>query len=84
MFDVITRFIDLQDGNYKYEAGDKYPREGYTPSAERIAELSGSENRRKIPLIKALEIQAEIASGDEPKPKKTARKSDVKEVNEEE
>lgn len=84
MFEVITAFTDLQDSNYKYAAGDKYPREGYTPSAERIAELSGSENRRKLPLIKALEVQAETGSDDEPKPKRASRKPNIQEVNEEE
>lgn len=51
MYTVIKHFVDLQDGNYSYEAGDTFPREGLNVSEERIAELSGSENLQKTPLI---------------------------------
>lgn len=45
-------FKDLEDGNYVYRAGDSFPRHDYTPTDERIAELSGTNNRRGIALIK--------------------------------
>ena len=48
---AITRFADLQDGRRIYEAGDEYPRPGFSVSAERLAELAGSDNRMGKPLI---------------------------------
>ena len=48
---VLTRFADLKDGKHIYEAGDEYPRLGYKPTAHRIAELSGKDNRQCRPLI---------------------------------
>lgn len=59
MYQVLCDFYDLQDSvktkggevYHSYRAGDIYPRDGYQPPAERIAELSGSDNKRGIPLI---------------------------------
>lgn len=59
MYRVIEVFTDLQDSNYRYNVGDEYPRTGYKPSAKRIAELSGSSNKRGKPLIKARENAVE-------------------------
>lgn len=53
-FEVIKYFTDLQDENRPYNVGDTYPREGYEPSLERIAELSGNDNKQGVPLIKAV------------------------------
>lgn len=53
MYKVIQTFADLTDFEYIYKVGDVYPRDGYTPSKERIEELSSSKNRLKTPLIKA-------------------------------
>lgn len=53
MYDVIVLFTDLQDNSYLYKVGDTYPRAGYKPTDKRIAELSGSSNKRGKPLIKA-------------------------------
>lgn len=72
-YTVIKHFTDLQDGKYKYSDGDVYPREGYTPSEERIAELASDKNRQGRPLIKA-EAVAEVAEEPEEKPKKRGRK----------
>ena len=44
-------FVDLQDNNYLYHAGDKFPRDGVVVSDDRIAELSGSDNKLGQPLI---------------------------------
>ena len=52
MYKVIKFFTDLQDNNYPYEVGSTYPRKGLSVTAERIAELSGSNNRQKTALIK--------------------------------
>ena len=51
MYKVIKSFTDLQDNKHPYLVGDVYPRAGLEVSAERIAELSGSGNRRHTPLI---------------------------------
>ncbi len=55
MYEVIKYFVDLEDKNYPYNAGDKYPREGLKPTDKRIAELSGAENKQGCPLIKPVE-----------------------------
>ena len=59
MYRVIEVFTDLQDSNYHYNVGDKYPRAGYKPSAKRIDELSGANNKRGKPLIKAMQESTE-------------------------
>ena len=51
MYKVIKFFTDLQDNNYPYNVGDKFPRTGLEVSAERLAELAGSENKQGVPLI---------------------------------
>lgn len=60
MYKVIKFFHDLQDNNHEYNVGDIYPREGLNPTPERIAELSGSENKQKTPLIEAVEEKTDI------------------------
>jgi len=52
MYKVIKMFTDLQDDNYKYEVGDEYPRKDLEVTDDRIAELSGKENKQGVPLIK--------------------------------
>lgn len=51
MYKVIESFTDLHDMEHEYHAGDTFPRDGINVSAERIKELSSSENKRKMPLI---------------------------------
>lgn len=51
---VIKDFKDLQDSNHIYRVGDKYPHKGRAKK-ERLEELSGSDNRRGIPLIKEVD-----------------------------
>lgn len=53
MYRVMVQFADFQDGNYVYNAGDSFPRDGHTVSADRIRELSTKENKLGIPLIEA-------------------------------
>lgn len=60
MFKVIKFFHDLQDNNHAYNVGDIYPREGLTPTPERIAELSGCENKQGKPLIAEVEEKTDI------------------------
>lgn len=52
MYKVIRFFTDLQDSNHAYNVGDEYPREGLSPTAERYAELAGSNNKQGTALIK--------------------------------
>ncbi|MNB67225.1 hypothetical protein D3C81_309380 [compost metagenome] len=51
---VIHEFKDLQDHNHVYRVGDKYPRSGRSKK-DRIAELSGSENKIGVPLIREVD-----------------------------
>ena len=51
MYIALERFADLNDGNRIYEAGEDYPRPGFVVSDERLAELAGSDNRARRPLI---------------------------------
>ena len=71
MYRVIEVFTDLQDSNYRYNVGDEYPRTGYKPSTKRIDELSGANNKRSKPLIKAVQESAEsVTEGVKEKPKR--------------
>ena len=66
-YKVIKFFTDGQDDFHPYEVGDKYPRRGYKPTAERIEGLLGTGNKQGVPLIEEVK--------EEPKPKKkTAKK----------
>ena len=65
-YKVIAYFEDLQDNGRPYNVGDVFPADGNTVSAERIAELASTQNRRRVPLIE------EIAE----KPKRTRKKKD--------
>lgn len=72
MCKVIKKFTDLQDGNHVYNVGDTYPREGYTPSEERIAELAGDKNKQGTPLVEiptAVEVDVDEAE-DRPRKRK--------------
>ena len=86
-YKVVKGFYDLQDpegrSHHLYNKGDVYPREGLNPSLERIAELSGADNKRKQPLIEEIleapvedaepaEVQA--APAEEAAPKKRGKK----------
>lgn len=74
---VIAYFTDLQDNNYAYHTGDKFPRDGKEVEPSRIAELSGSDNRRKKPLIEACDdesVKAEPKKEAKTEPKKRGRK----------
>lgn len=81
MYKVIAYFQDLQDPiktksgalYTEYEENDIYPREGLEPSAERIAELLGSNNKQHRPLIVKVEDPEPVAEPEE-KPKKKPAK----------
>ena len=71
---VIKYFTDLQDGDYPYNVGDVFPRKGKTVTADRIKELSGTQNKRGIALIKEVQEVAEKAAAVETEPRKRTRK----------
>lgn len=48
---VIKHFVDLQDNNYSYDVGDVFPHTGMVVESSRLAELSGSYNKQRQPLI---------------------------------
>ena len=75
MFRVIEFFTDLQDGNHAYNVGDTFPREGVTVTADRIKELSGTQNKRGIALIEEVrgaEETATISENETVEPKEAA------------
>lgn len=48
---VLRDFVDLQDNNHLYHAGDEFPRSGANVNDERMAELSSNKNALGVPLI---------------------------------
>lgn len=74
MYKVIKLFTDLQDNGHRYEVGDEYPRLGLKPSLARIAELSGSDNRQKTPLIVEVDDLAEKQEAENKPKRKTSKK----------
>lgn len=69
-YTVIEYFEDLQDNRYAYHVGDVFPRVGVVVSPKRLEELSTNKNKRKRPLIAAV---------DEPKEAPTEPVEDSKE-----
>lgn len=57
MYTVLSEFADLQDGNHIYRVGDEYPRKGYSPTDERVDELSTGKNLLHKPLIQLVVVQ---------------------------
>ena len=53
-YKVIEYFEDLKDNGRPYNVGDVFPVDGNTVTAERIAELASTQNRRRIPLIEEI------------------------------
>lgn len=58
MHKVIEGFVDLQDDNFPYAVGDKFPRKGKRVSKKRLAELASDKNKRGMPLIKEVKKNA--------------------------
>ena len=65
-YKVIKFFMDGQDGNHSYIPGNIYPREGLTPSAERIAELASKNNRLGEILIEPVQSTAQKKEEEKP------------------
>lgn len=50
---VIHSFRDIQDNNHIYKIGDRYPHKGRVNKV-RLEELSSTENKIGVPLIKEI------------------------------
>lgn len=78
MYRVKVYFTDLQDNDYAYNVGDKFPRDGMAVTFDRIKELSGTQNKRGIALIEEVreEVKPEKAEAApvENEPRKRGRK----------
>lgn len=73
MYKSIATWIDLED-NHLYRTGERFPHDGREISPERIAELSGTQNKAGFALIRPLAIPNRETSADEPaEPKKATR-----------
>lgn len=71
LYSVLVNFTDLQGGRQKYKVGDTYPREGYAPTEQRIAELSSSENKLGKAVIEPIAAEpAEPVEAEKPKKRK--------------
>lgn len=66
-------FTDLQDRNRLYHAGERFPREGLTVSAERLDELATDKNRAGFPLIVAIEPEAPAKPVEKPTRKRVKK-----------
>ena len=62
-------FIDLQDDNRLYKAGEPFPRPGLKVSVARLKELSTNANRMGYPLIA-------VAQADDKRTRKRVKKDD--------
>lgn len=85
-YKAIENFKDLLDNEYKYRAGDAFPRSGYTPSAERINELLSDKNKRGRAVIEEVkdsfmnepvEADEQPAEMEASKPKRRGRKKNA-------
>lgn len=74
-YKVIKAFADLQDEKHVYGIGDVYPREGYTPTAERVDELCTGKNLLHKPLIQKVEEAQEAE--EQPKRKRGRKNADA-------
>lgn len=56
---VYKAFKDFEDNDHLYQKGDRYPREGLTPTKARIKELSSKKNKIGEVLIEAVKVEKE-------------------------
>lgn len=54
-YKVIKSFVDLSDNSFFYNVGDEYPREGSSPTNERVEELKKGTNLTSQIFIKEVE-----------------------------
>ena len=58
-------FRDLQDNEYIYQAGEVYPREGYEPSKERVAEVLEKGGIEQVEPSKDLTVKELLKAAEE-------------------
>lgn len=75
MYKVLINFADLQDNNYRYHAGETFPRKGVNVTPERIDELLTDKNRRHKPVIE--EVKEPTKKEPTPEPKVVAEEKTV-------
>ena len=83
MYKVLVAFTDLQDKNRTYNVGDTFPRDGFKVSAERLQELSSTNNKRGVALIEKIGEKREEPIKVEPQVETVAEadvETEVKEV----
>ena len=80
MYKAIADFVDLKDNNHKYNAGDQFPRKGYKPNKDRIAELLSDNNKRGVAVIAEVKPETKPVEKETlaDKPKKGRKKNDAK------
>lgn len=54
-YKVIVTFSDLEDNGHLYKAGDTYPRNGVSPTEDRVEFLSSNRNLIGKPVIEKVE-----------------------------
>lgn len=64
-YKVIHYFVDLQDSNHPYNAGDLFPRIGLVVTDARIKELTSSNNKQGKPLIECVAKVEELVKESE-------------------
>jgi hypothetical protein len=64
-YKVVNAFSDADDNNTRYKIGDEYPKGNFTPSEERIEELSSVHPKYKRVFIEAVEDNDEEANSEE-------------------
>lgn len=78
IYRVLVAFSDLNDKNYVYHPGDKYPREGIDVSVDRLTSLSSSSNRLGKPIIELIPQATATEPVAEPAPAKEEKKPKAK------
>lgn len=63
MWSVCHAFFDLEDGNYRYEVGDFFPRKGKGVSEARLAFLASDKNRLRTPVIQEVKKRKKKVEG---------------------
>ena len=75
MYIVLNTFYDLKDCEHLYNAGEPYPRDGYTPTDERVEELLTERNRMGKPMIQSVPEKDGETPVQQKKPARKATKS---------
>lgn len=65
MYRAIVDFYDMQDELHAYFAGDKFPRDGFTVSEERLAYLASKNTRLGVPVIEKVAERKKKTAGKE-------------------